>query len=76
MPVRACTPKAEAATDAASARVNGHGHRLGRVVDQPDYASPPFRIVRSCCVHAFGGSKGSIVRISSAIGFTAPLAVR
>ena len=35
-----CTPKAGATTDAASAPVNGHGHRFGRGVDQPDYASP------------------------------------
>ena len=70
MPGRPCTPKAGAATDSASAQVDGHGHQLGRGVDQPDYASPPaFRLVWSCCPSRFGDPKGSILRISSTIGF-------
>lgn len=45
MPGRACTPEAGAAPDRADAGVDGHGHQFGLRVDQPDYASPPFRLV-------------------------------
>ena len=45
MPRRPCTAESGAATDSASAPVHGHGHPFGRGVDQPDYASPPFRLV-------------------------------
>ena len=59
-----------AATDAASARVDGHGHYFDRGVDQPDYASPPaFRLVWSCCHSCPGDPRGNILRISSAGGF-------
>ena len=69
MPGRRCTSEAGSANDSASARVDRHGHQFGRGVDQPDYASPPFRLVRSCCPSRFGDPKGDILRISSAIGF-------
>ncbi len=69
MPGRPCTPETGAATDHADAPVDGHGHQFGRGVDQPDYASPPFRLVWSCCPSRFGDPKGNTLRISSAIGF-------
>lgn len=36
---------------------------------KPDYASPPFRLVCSCYPSRFGDPKGSILRISFAVGF-------
>ena len=69
MPSRPCIPEAGAATDSADARVDGHGHRFGRGVDQPDYAFPPFRLVCSCYRSRFGDPKDDILRILSAIGF-------
>ena len=42
---RPCAAGAGAANDSARAPVDGHGHQFGRGVDQPDYASPPFRLV-------------------------------
>lgn len=66
-----CTPEAGAATDPADARVNGHGRHFGRGADQLDYASPPFRLVWSCCSSPFGDPKGSTLRIWSTVGFSA-----
>ena len=64
MPGRPCTPEAGAATDPASASVDGHGHQFRRGVDQPDHASPPaFRLAWSCYPSRFGDPKGNILRI-------------
>lgn len=41
MPGRPCFPEAGAATDPASARVNGHRHHFGRGMDQPDLRFSP-----------------------------------
>ena len=76
MPGRPCTPKAGAETDSANVPVDGHRHQFGREVGQPDYASPPFRVVWSCSSR-FGNQKGGTLRISSAVGFNpAPLPPR
>lgn len=69
MPGRPCTPDTGAATDSANAPVDGRRHRFGRGVDQPDYVSPPLPIVWSCFSSRFGGPKGNVLRIPSAIGF-------
>ena len=61
--------KRDRRNDSASARVDRHGHPFGRGVDQPDYASPPSRLVRSYCPSRFGDPKAEILRISPAIGF-------
>ena len=72
MPGRPCTPEAGETTDRADARCDEHGHQFGLRVDQPDYASPPFRLVWSSCPTRFGNPKGDILRISSATGFILP----
>ena len=58
MPGHPCAPEAGAGTDPARARVIGHGHQLGRGVDQPDYASPPFASLGRAALQASVTQRG------------------
>lgn len=71
IPGHPCTPNAGAATDAASARVDGQGHHFGCGVDQPDYYASPlaFRLARVVLPVTLRVPKGNTLRISSTIGF-------
>ena len=65
MPGHPCTPEAGAATDPASAPVDGHGHRFRRGVDQPDYV----RLLR--CFASFDrvALRPSVTRRATLYGF-------